>query len=71
MFIVDEAVELAHFSLFTNMGQVCTAGSRTFVHESIYDDFVKKSVDRAKRRAVGNPLEPGIESGPQVATVSI
>jgi len=29
-------------ALFFNMGQCCTAGSRTFVHEDIYDEFVKK-----------------------------
>lgn len=30
-------------ALFFNMGQCCTAGSRTFVHEDIYDEFVKKA----------------------------
>lgn len=29
-------------ALFFNMGQCCTAGSRTYVHEDIYDEFVKK-----------------------------
>ena len=30
-------------ALFFNMGQCCTAGSRTYVHEDIYDEFVKKA----------------------------
>ena len=30
-------------ALFFNMGQCCTAGSRTFVHEDIYEEFVKKA----------------------------
>ena len=33
---------IAAQALFFNMGQCCTAGSRTFVHEDIYDEFVKK-----------------------------
>ena len=48
------------------MGQVCTAGSRTFVQESIYDEFVKKSVEHAKKRNVGDPFDAATESGPQV-----
>lgn len=43
---VDHAVELAHFALFFNQGQCCCAGSRTFVHERIYDEFVEKAKDR-------------------------
>lgn len=37
------------------------------MEESIYDEFVVKSVERAKRRKVGDPFEPGIEQGPQVS----
>ena len=36
------------------------------VEESIYDEFVAKSVERAKRRTVGNPFDPNNEQGPQV-----
>jgi len=46
---IDAAVESAHSAVFFNGGQVCCAGSRTFVHEKIYDQFVKKSVERAKK----------------------
>ena len=53
------------------MGQVCTAGSRLFVHADIYDEFLKKAVARAKRRTVGNPFDSSIESGPQVLLVLI
>ncbi len=47
-------------------GQCCTAGSRTFVHESIYDEFVKKAVEAAKARVVGNPFDRNTQQGPQV-----
>ena len=58
---VDKAVEAAHFALFFNHGQCCAAGSRCYVHEDIYDEFVSKSAERAQRRKVGaggGRLEP-------------
>ncbi|KAL4227565.1 Aldehyde dehydrogenase [Mactra antiquata] len=63
---LEMAVEQAHFGLFFNMGQCCTAGSRTYVEESIYDKFVEASRERALRRTVGNPYDPNVEQGPQI-----
>lgn len=63
---VNFAVEMSHFALFFNQGQCCCAGSRTFVEESIYDEFVEKSVQRAQNRSVGNPFDLKNEQGPQV-----
>jgi aldehyde dehydrogenase (NAD+) len=63
---LDEAVEGAHLGLFSNQGQVCCAGSRVFVEERIYDQFVEKSVARARKRTVGDPSDPKTEQGPQV-----
>ncbi|XP_075216471.1 aldehyde dehydrogenase [Lycorma delicatula] len=63
---LDFAVEGAHSALFFNMGQCCCAGSRTFVQETIYDEFVKRSAARAKARVVGNPFDANVEQGPQV-----
>jgi len=60
------AVETAHFGLFFNMGQCCCAASRLMVEESIYDKFVEASVERAKKRTVGNPFDANNEQGPQV-----
>ncbi|KAL8217555.1 hypothetical protein R6Q57_020927 [Mikania cordata] len=65
---VDKAVELAHLALFFNQGQCCCAGSRTFVHERVYDEFLEKSKARAERRTVGDPFQKGIEQGPQIDT---
>ena len=50
------------------MGQCCVAGSRTFVQEDIYDEFVKRSIERAKKRVVGDPLQMATDSGPQVGS---
>src|SRR5271154_5896852 len=63
---LDEAVEGAHMGLFVNQGQSCCAGSRVFVEEDIYDAFVEKSVARARKRVVGDPLDPRTNQGPQV-----
>ncbi|RDX76730.1 Aldehyde dehydrogenase family 2 member B7, mitochondrial, partial [Mucuna pruriens] len=66
---VDAAVEVAHSALFFNQGQCCCAGSRTFVHESIYGEFVEKAKARALKRVVGDPFKNGIEQGPQIDSV--
>lgn len=63
---MDYAVETSHMGLFFNMGQCCCAGSRTFVQDSIYDEFVERSAERAKKRTVGDPFEVATEQGPQV-----
>ncbi|KAL5747237.1 hypothetical protein ACOSP7_024237 [Xanthoceras sorbifolium] len=63
---IDKAVELAHFALFFNQGQCCCAGSRTYVHERVYDEFVEKAKARAVRRTVGDPFKKGTEQGPQI-----
>jgi aldehyde dehydrogenase (NAD+) len=63
---MDQAIEGAHFALFFNQGQCCCAGSRLFVEAKAYDEFVEKSVARAKKRTVGDPFDPNTEQGPQV-----
>jgi aldehyde dehydrogenase (NAD+) len=63
---LNEAVEVAHLGLFFNMGQCCCASSRVFVHEKVYDEFVRLSTEKAKKRVVGDPMDPKTEQGPQV-----
>ena len=70
LFPVDVAVEAAHNAAYANMGQVCNAGSRTFVHEDIYQQFVQKSVELAKKRVIGDPFDPNTQAGPQVMVFS-
>ncbi|XP_050716169.1 aldehyde dehydrogenase, mitochondrial-like isoform X2 [Eriocheir sinensis] len=64
---LDEAAELCHTAMFGNHGQNCCAGSRTFVHESIYDEFIKRAVKLAKERIVGCPFDEKTQQGPQVS----
>jgi len=61
---IDFAIQQSQFGLFLNMGQCCVAGSRVFVHEKIYDEFVKRSVEVSKNRKVGDPFADDTEQGP-------
>jgi aldehyde dehydrogenase (NAD+) len=63
---LDYVVENAHFGLFFNQGQCCCAGSRIFVEDKAYDEFVDKSAKRARNRKVGDPFDAKTEQGPQV-----
>ncbi|XP_054128720.1 aldehyde dehydrogenase family 1 member A3 isoform X2 [Melozone crissalis] len=63
---LDLAVECAHQGVFFNQGQCCTAASRVFVEEQIYSEFVKRSVEFAKKRLVGDPFDARTEQGPQI-----
>jgi len=53
--------------IFAAAGQTCVAGSRAFIHESIYDDFVGRLISRAREIIIGNPLAISTQMGP-VAT---
>lgn len=64
---MDSAIATAHLGLFLNQGQCCTAGSRLFVEESNYDEFVARSVEKAQQRVVGDPFNQQTEQGPQVS----
>jgi aldehyde dehydrogenase (NAD+) len=64
---VEQAVETVHNGLFWNEGQACAAGSRVFIEDSIYDKFVEKSIERAKKRRVGNPFDSSSQQGSQVS----
>lgn len=52
---IDLAVSQACV-VFSNAGQSCIAGTRTFVHEKIYDEFVKRCIEVAKSVKVGDPF---------------
>ncbi|XP_066140077.1 aldehyde dehydrogenase X, mitochondrial [Euwallacea fornicatus] len=68
---LDDAVNIAHAAIFENQGQSCCAGSRTFVQSGIYQEFVRKAVEKAKSRKVGNPFENGVIQGPQIDKPSL
>ncbi len=56
---LDNAVYWAVESIFRNAGQICLAGSRLFVQDTIYEEFMKRFVARAEALKIGDPLVPG------------
>ncbi|MDQ1036614.1 betaine-aldehyde dehydrogenase [Streptomyces sp. V3I8] len=63
----DTAVDQALNAAFIHSGQVCSAGSRLIVEESVRDRFVAELVRRAERIRLGRGTEPGVECGPLVS----
>lgn len=61
---LDDALDGALTSIYTNNGQQCFAGSRLLVQRAIADEFIGRFVTRAKAIRVGNPLDPSTEVGP-------
>src|SRR5699024_6102807 len=64
---LDEAVEGSIEAIFTNQGQICLAGSRILVQESIYDEFLDKFVAAVKQIKVGDPTDQNTEMGALVS----
>ncbi|PDZ12794.1 aldehyde dehydrogenase [Bacillus pseudomycoides] len=63
----ETAVDYALFGIYAGAGQVCSAGSRILVEESVYDRFVNRFVERAKQINVGPGDNPESEMGPLVS----
>lgn len=53
----EAAIEWAMVGIFFNQGEVCSAGSRIIVEESLKDKFVARLAERANNITIGNPLE--------------
>jgi aldehyde dehydrogenase (NAD+) len=66
---LEQAVNWAAHGIFWNHGQTCCAGSRIFVQEGIYDEFLKRFTERAKAIKIGNPFGEGVDQGPQVSQI--
>ena len=60
---LDNAVSGALLGNFYTQGEICTNGTRVFVHESIHDAFIERLVERTKRLKIGNPLDPDTDVG--------
>ena len=60
---LGEAARVSAMAIFRNAGQVCVAGSRLLVEESVHDDFVEALTRAAAGLKVGDPLDLGSDVG--------
>ena len=64
---IDQAAQVAAMSIFSNMGQVCTAGSRLFLHEKVHDKVLEKVIENAKKVRLGDQMDPATTMGPLIS----
>ncbi|SPF43125.1 Betaine aldehyde dehydrogenase [Candidatus Desulfosporosinus infrequens] len=64
---LEAAVDWTLFAIFINQGEVCSAGSRLLLEESIHDQFLERLVERTKKIKIGPGLEEGVEMGPLIS----
>ena len=64
---LERALDAAVFMIFSNNGERCTAGSRILVQRQVYSAFVERFVERARRIAVGDPLDEQTIVGPMIS----
>jgi betaine-aldehyde dehydrogenase len=63
----ESSVDQVLTGVFLHSGQVCSAGTRLIVEESIADDFVSALVERAEKIRMGDGMDPASETGPLVS----
>jgi betaine-aldehyde dehydrogenase len=63
----ESAIDHVLTGVFLHSGQVCSAGTRLIIEESIADDFVAELVARAEKIRVGDGMDPASETGPLVS----
>ena len=64
---MEAAVRGALTGIFYNKGEVCAAGSRLFLEQSVHDEFMGKLTERVKGLKVGDPLDKATRMGPVVS----
>lgn len=63
---LDHAVAGVLFGIFSSSGESCIAGSRAFVHQSVYEEFKRRLMEGVRRLKVGNPASEDTQMGPLV-----
>jgi len=64
---LNVAVDGALFGTFFHVGQVCESGTRCFVPESLYDEFMERAKERVTHIKVGDPMDPETTMGPVIS----
>jgi aldehyde dehydrogenase (NAD+) len=68
---LGRAVEAAYAGAFWSAGQKCTATRRIFVHDSAYEEFRRRLLERIEQGRVGDPSDPDVEVGPVVTAKAL
>jgi betaine-aldehyde dehydrogenase len=68
---LDRAADIAVTANFFSAGQVCTNGTRVFVHRSVQQAFEAKIVERVKRIRIGKPSDPSTNFGPLASAAQL
>lgn len=68
---LDYAAQRMVYGTFASAGQSCISVQRIYVHEKVYDEFVKKFKARVKQLKIGNPVDPDIDMGMMVDKESV
>lgn len=55
---VDQIIDRCIMGAFSNQGQVCISLQRIYAHEEVYEEFVQKFTEAAKRLKIGDPFDP-------------
>ncbi|MDQ1130873.1 aldehyde dehydrogenase family protein [Microbacterium sp. SORGH_AS_0888] len=63
----ETALDYALTAIFLHSGQVCSAGARLVIEESLHDVFVDELVARARRIRLGGPFDAAAETGPLIS----
>ena len=64
---IQKVVDATQQSIYFNTGQVCSGGSRLYVHRSIYEQTVAAIAERAESMVIGDTLSPDTEMGPAIS----
>jgi betaine-aldehyde dehydrogenase len=64
---IDNAVSGALLGNFYTQGEVCTNGTRVFVHQAVHDAFLERLLERAGGMRIGDPMDPATDVGPLIS----
>ncbi|NMG38940.1 betaine-aldehyde dehydrogenase [Chelativorans sp. ZYF759] len=64
---IENAVGGAMLGNFYSAGQICSNGTRVFVHKAVHDQFLERLAMRTRRIVIGDPLDPSTQMGPLVS----
>ncbi|KAG6900908.1 hypothetical protein C0993_004345 [Termitomyces sp. T159_Od127] len=67
---LDQAANWAALGICYNTGQDCTAGSRVYVQDDVYDRFIELLVSKVKKQVIGNGFDDASGAGPVIVQIS-